>query len=372
MLSYIFNPRKRAASREFEVAIRVLLHDAENLIPLLKKMYKDEWSGFIDNVLNGARPYEQAAVVIGIFLQRSFRNQDQAKRDTVTAAIAGNNIENPPNFLRVVAQVLHFLCLFEKDGTVGKKLLAEWLNDISKMLSESGELSPKQCITYLVDLGNSYRDAKLKSMAQAQSAPVGQQSRQDASDRQDELGTRKLAEDRLRGLIAKLLLVMAGDGSDPRDLSNPLFKAAEAQAAFIKAGGDGDALIADILSVTTPSWTAGSGLACGEVPAEAFQSLASRVVFETGTAAARAAPPPSPPLPVGVAALREWWASHGGDPAKFASQEVQAILARMEQSDQRADCALEFVKVLHGGSHQAPTAVQMLELADILHDPRWQ
>jgi hypothetical protein len=194
-----------------------------------------------------------------------------------------------------------------------------------------------------------------------------------ASDRQDELGTRKLAEDRLRGLIAKLLLVMAGgDASDPRDLSNRLFKAAEAQAAFIKAGGDGDALIAEILSVTTPSWTAGSGLACGEVPAEAFASLASRVVFQTGAAAARAAPPPSQPLPVGVAALREWWASHGGDPAKFASQEVQAILARMEQSDQRGGCALELVKVLHGDPDQAPTAMQVLELVNILQDPRWQ
>jgi hypothetical protein len=41
-----------------------------------------------------------------------------------------------------------------------------------------------------------------------------------------------------------------GDASDARGLSNRLLKAAEAQAAFIKAGGNGDALIVQILSVT--------------------------------------------------------------------------------------------------------------------------
>lgn len=56
MLSYLFNRRKRAISREFDVAIHYLLHDAENLIPLLKQMYKDKWSGFVDDIVNGARP----------------------------------------------------------------------------------------------------------------------------------------------------------------------------------------------------------------------------------------------------------------------------------------------------------------------------
>jgi hypothetical protein len=58
MLSSIFNPRKRAVSRGFEVAIRYLLHDAENLIPLMKQMYRDKWPGFVDDILNGARPYD--------------------------------------------------------------------------------------------------------------------------------------------------------------------------------------------------------------------------------------------------------------------------------------------------------------------------
>ena len=81
MSSNIFIPRKRAASREFEVGIRYLLHDAEKLVPLMKQMYGDEWPGLIDDNLEGARPYEVATAVIGIFLQHSFRNQlDEAQR----------------------------------------------------------------------------------------------------------------------------------------------------------------------------------------------------------------------------------------------------------------------------------------------------
>ena len=86
MFAHLFSSRKRAASREFEVALYSLLHDAEKLLLLLKQTYKDEWSGFIDDILNGARPYEEATVLIGIFLQQSFRNnQDRAKRDAVIA-----------------------------------------------------------------------------------------------------------------------------------------------------------------------------------------------------------------------------------------------------------------------------------------------
>jgi hypothetical protein len=39
-----FNPRKRAAARELEVALYYLLHDARAFVPLLKETYKDKWS----------------------------------------------------------------------------------------------------------------------------------------------------------------------------------------------------------------------------------------------------------------------------------------------------------------------------------------
>jgi len=164
MFANLFNPRKRAASREFEVALHYLLHDAENLVPLLKQMYKDKWSGFIDDILNGARPYEEATVVISIFLEQSFRDQDESKRDAVTAAVVRNNLANPPNLLRIIAQVSYFLRLAEREGDVREKLWTVWLNDMSKVLAETGELTPDQCIAYLVTLANSYRDAKLKTL----------------------------------------------------------------------------------------------------------------------------------------------------------------------------------------------------------------
>jgi hypothetical protein len=167
MFSNIFNPRRRAASREFEVAICYLLHDAEKLIPLLKEKYKDKWAGFIDDILNGARPYEEATAVIGIFLQQSFRNLYQAERDEIIAAIAGNNLGNPPNLLRIIGQICYFLYLAEKDNKVGEKLLAIWLNDMSKLFAETGELSTDQCGTYLITLTNWYRDAKRRSVARS-------------------------------------------------------------------------------------------------------------------------------------------------------------------------------------------------------------
>ena len=139
MSSNIFIPRKRAASREFEVGIRYLLHDAEKLVPLMKQMYRDEWPGLIDDILEGARPYEVATAVIGIFLQHSFRNQlDEAQR--TIAAVADNKLTTPPNLLRTIGQVSYFLYLAERDGKVRKNLWTVWLNDLSKVLIETASL----------------------------------------------------------------------------------------------------------------------------------------------------------------------------------------------------------------------------------------
>jgi hypothetical protein len=164
MLSDIFNPRRRAARREFEVAIHYLLHDAEKLVPLLKETYKDKWSGFVDDILNGARAYEEATAVGGIFLQQVFGNQDRPQREAVIAAVADNNLTTPPNSLRIIGQVSYFLWLAEKDGEVRENLWAIWLKDLSKPLIESGELTQEQCAHYLVALCNQYRDAKRKAV----------------------------------------------------------------------------------------------------------------------------------------------------------------------------------------------------------------
>jgi hypothetical protein len=168
MFSNLLSPRKRAASREFEVAIHYLLHDTGKLPPLLKEMYKDQWSGFIDDILNGAPPYEEATAVIGIFLQQTFRTQDRAKREAVTAAVADNNLVNPPNLLRIIGQVAYYLYLAETDGQVREKLWTVWLNDMSKFLIETGELSSDQCTNYLLTLAISYRDTKRNEFAAAQ------------------------------------------------------------------------------------------------------------------------------------------------------------------------------------------------------------
>jgi hypothetical protein len=158
LFSHIFNPRKRTASRDFEFAVCYLLADWQRLVPQLKKKYKNEWSGFIDDILNGARPYEEATGLLSSFFRQFFRNQDQAKRDAVIAAIVDNNLIDPPNSLRIVAQVSYFLYLAEKHGDVPENLWAAWVNDMSKIFSETGEVTPNQCNSYLVKLAKSYRD----------------------------------------------------------------------------------------------------------------------------------------------------------------------------------------------------------------------
>jgi hypothetical protein len=170
----LFNRRRRAAW-EFEVAVHYLLHDAKELVSLMKEMNADKWPGFIDDILNGARPYEEATAVVDILLQQSFRNLDQAQRGAVIAAVASNNLTKPPNLLRIMGQVCCHLYLAERDGKVREKLWTVWMNDLSKVLIETDELTRDQCITYLITLANQYREASArKIISTANAGPPSQ------------------------------------------------------------------------------------------------------------------------------------------------------------------------------------------------------
>jgi hypothetical protein len=156
----IFNPRKRAASRELEVGLYYLLHDARAVVPLLKESYKDRWPGFIEDILKGARPYEEATVIIGIFLQSSFQGLHPDDRGNIMKSIESGNVVNPPNLLRIVGQVTYLLHLAKRDKYVREKCWIVWVNDMTKMFVEVGNFSEEHCGTYLISLANSYRDAK--------------------------------------------------------------------------------------------------------------------------------------------------------------------------------------------------------------------
>ena len=159
MFRDFFNLRKRAASSEFDVALHYLLHDAKAVVPLLKETYKDKWSGFIDDILGGARPYEEATLVIGIFVQSSFKGLDPAARNQVARSIGSNNLVSPENVLRIVGQVAYLLHLAERDGYVREKCWTIWVNDMAKVFV-GGNVTHDHCVAYLLSLANAYRDTK--------------------------------------------------------------------------------------------------------------------------------------------------------------------------------------------------------------------
>src|SRR5262245_64229834 len=168
-----FNRRKRAAAHDLDVALYYLLHGATALVPLLKESYKDKWSGFIDDILKGTPPYEEATALIGIFLRSSFQNLDRDARDQIVASIQDKNVVNHPNLLRAVGQVACMLYLAEQDKKVRDKLWTVWVNDMAKMFADTGNIPIDHCISYLLDLANSFRD-EMHAKKQEKKVPVEQ------------------------------------------------------------------------------------------------------------------------------------------------------------------------------------------------------
>jgi hypothetical protein len=167
MFRDLFNPRKRAASREFEVAIHYLLHDAKAIVPLLKETYKDKWPGFIEDIVGGARPYEEATLVIGIFVQSTFKGLDPSARNEIATSIANDNLISPQNVLRIVGQVAYLLHLAERDNYVRKDCWSIWVNDMAKVFM-GRDVTHEHCVSYLLSLANAYRDTKHAETVAAQ------------------------------------------------------------------------------------------------------------------------------------------------------------------------------------------------------------
>jgi hypothetical protein len=167
MFLNFLNPKKRAASHEFEAALYYLLHDAEALVPLLKETYKKKWSRFIDDILKGANPYEEATGLICIFLRSSFERLDRYDRDRIITSIAEKNVVSPPNLLRVVGQIGYTIYLAELEKKVREQLLMVWVSDMAKTLADAGRVSVDQCKKYLVSLTNFYRVVKLGELRTA-------------------------------------------------------------------------------------------------------------------------------------------------------------------------------------------------------------
>ena len=155
-----FDPQKRAAARELEVALYFLLHDSKELVPLLKETYKEKWSGFIDDILEGALPYEQASALIGSFLRSSFEGLIREARDQIAASIVDKDVVQPPNLLRIVGEVCYHLYLLEQEKEVREKYGTAWMNDMATMFADAESVSFDDCTTYLSSLAKSYRDAK--------------------------------------------------------------------------------------------------------------------------------------------------------------------------------------------------------------------
>jgi hypothetical protein len=155
-----FDPQKRAAACELDVALYFLLHDTKELVPLLKEAYKEKWSGFIDDILEGTPPYEQASALIGIFLRSSFEGSIREARDQIVASIVDKDFVQPPNLLRIVGQVCYHLYLLEQEKEVREKYGTAWINDMARMFADAGSVSFDDCTTYLLSLAKSYRDAK--------------------------------------------------------------------------------------------------------------------------------------------------------------------------------------------------------------------
>ena len=97
-----------------------------------------------------------AVVIYGLI--SSFASADVCRRLSTEPSHGENRGSSPlapPNFLRIIGQVSHFLWLAEKDGEVRENLLDYLAGSLSKTLIETGELTQEQCIYYLVALAQS-------------------------------------------------------------------------------------------------------------------------------------------------------------------------------------------------------------------------
>jgi hypothetical protein len=154
--------RRRRASRDLDLAMRVFLLGWTDLEALLRTKYATEWRGFVDDVAKGAKPYDTAMAVIYILIVDTLGNHlDPSQARQVGEAISSKRFENRPAVFDLIAQVAYHAYLMEKDGSATAGLVNAFLNDIAKWFSE--EAAHQEAIrNYLIESTIRFRSESLE------------------------------------------------------------------------------------------------------------------------------------------------------------------------------------------------------------------
>ena len=158
--------KQKRAGRALNLALNVILLGRNDLIILLKKKYKKEWNGIVDDIVKGANSYATALLIIEIMIIDTLNNKinaDQAK--VIAESICNNSFENNrPAVFIIIAQAAYFSFLMERDGVAPKGIAGGFLNDIANWFSEKPEIR-KKVFDYLLENTMRFREEAKESIS---------------------------------------------------------------------------------------------------------------------------------------------------------------------------------------------------------------
>lgn len=142
--------KRLKARRDLDLALAVYLLGRTPLRKLLRQKYSEQWRGFAEDIINGAKPYDEALVLIYVLIIDTFNNDlGETHAKEVVDAICAGRFENRPAVFDIIAQAAYFALLMEEDGSATKGVAALFLTDIAKWFSDDPALQ-EQVREYLL------------------------------------------------------------------------------------------------------------------------------------------------------------------------------------------------------------------------------
>jgi hypothetical protein len=150
--------KERAASR-LNASLKAVLVGRSEIEKAIRHRYRDKWDGFVNDVVSGTLPHDEAISLVSIFIIDALgREMTKEQAREFVATINENRTTNRPPLFDLIDQIAFHSWVCENSGDATKGLTAAFLNSLAEFFAADDEGLQERVTGYFIESMRRYRE----------------------------------------------------------------------------------------------------------------------------------------------------------------------------------------------------------------------
>jgi hypothetical protein len=128
--------KRRKAKNQLRLQFAVLLFGWDELNKQITAKYVDQWSGAIEDVVNGKNAFEAALVSVYSEIRDAMELAQDVKLAAIANTIVARDFDNRSPILDLITSVRYHALMNELHGNVTEQIFATFVRDTAKLFAD--------------------------------------------------------------------------------------------------------------------------------------------------------------------------------------------------------------------------------------------